>query len=481
MKVRLVLNCAALLGCALSMSLAPSAQSQDRQEHAQNSPQQAHNNFQQGQQAQQQARSNFQQGQQAQQQARNNFQQGQQAQQQARSNFQQGQQAQQQARNNFQQGQQAQQQARNTQLEQQRNANLQNQRLEQATQKQSRNNQLEQQRVINLQEKRVELPAQNQARNDQLEQQRNANLQNQRLEQATQKQSRNNQLEQQRVINLQEKRVELPAQNHSRNDQVEQQSVNNLQEKRVEHLKNPIRTPNFDKTTRRPSALPPLGLHNVPLQKAFPMPDFTRATSNQREHARNAEQNLRAHLIAVPMNQAPQNYAHIRNTQLSTYYNNYSVFVNNQQYSINRQNTHYYPVQPSYYPEWYQPNNNWVFSNGFTLGNAINIGLEWLSFGWQPYYGAAPVGFICNRDYMPTPWMYDAMTNQWRQPGLYTYMNEGPNSEYTGPITVEVIEQVRDRRGRIINVPYLYNAFYYPEFGRWGYENRQGYFIWLNV
>ncbi len=431
MKLVSVLNFAALLGCALSMSLALSAQSQGRQEHAQNAPQQA------------------------QQQARNNFQQGQQAQQQARNNSQQGQQAQQQAHNNFQQGQQAQQQAHNTQLQQERNANLQNQRLEQANQNQSRNNQLEQQR--------------------------NANLQNQRLEQANQNQSRNNQLEQQRVINLQEKRVELPAQKHSRNDQLEQQRVINLQEKRVEHLKVPIRTPNFDKTTRRPSTLPPLGLHNVPLQKAFPIPDFTHATSNQREHARNAEQNLRAHLIAVPMNQAPKNYAHIRNNQLSTYYNNYSVFVNNQQYSINRQNTHYYPVQPSYYPEWYQPNNNWVFSNGFTLGNAINIGLEWLGFGWQPYYGAAPVGFICNRDYMPTPWMYDAMTNQWRQPGLYTYMSEGPDSEYTGPITVEVIEQVRDRRGRIINVPYLYNAFYYPEFGRWGYENRQGYFIWLDV
>ncbi len=439
MKVRSVLNCAALLGCALSMSLAPSAQPQDRQEHAQNAPQQARNNFQQGQQAQQQAR------------------------------------------NNFQQGQQAQQQARNTQPQQQRNANLQNQRLEQATQNQSRNNQLEQQRNANLQNQRLEQATQNQSRNNQLEQQRVINLQEKRVEQPAQKHSRNDQLEQQRIINLQEKRVEQPTQNQARNNQLEQERNANLQEKRIEHLKNPIRTPNFDKTTRRPSALPPLGLHNVPLQKAFPMPDFTRATSNQREHARNAEQNLRAHLIAVPMNQAPQNYAHIRNTQLSTYYNNYSVFVNNQQYSINRQNTHYYPVQPSYYPEWYQPNNNWVFSNGFTLGNAINIGLEWLSFGWQPYYGAAPVGFICNRDYMPTPWMYDAMTNQWRQPGLYTYMNEGPDFQYTGPITVEVIEQVRDRRGRTINVPYLYNAFYYPELGRWGYENRQGYFIWLDV
>jgi len=186
-------------------------------------------------------------------------------------------------------------------------------------------------------------------------------------------------------------------------------------------------------------------------------------------------------LIAVPISQAPRNYARIRNAQLSRYYNSYPFFINNQQYYINRQNTRYYPVQSRYYPDWYQPNSNWIFSNGFTLGNAIRIGLDWLGFGWEPYYGEAPVGFICARDYMPTPWMYEATTNQWRQPGLYTYMSEGPDLEYTGPITVEVIEQVRGRHGRIINVPYLYNAFYYPENDRWGYENRQGYFIWLDV
>jgi hypothetical protein len=111
----------------------------------------------------------------------------------------------------------------------------------------------------------------------------------------------------------------------------------------------------------------------------------------------------------------------------------------------------------------------------------MNIGMDWLGFGWQPYYGDSPDGFICARDYIPTPWMYESATNQWTQPGLFTYVNEGPNLDYTGPITVEVIEQFRGRRGRIINVPYLYDAFYYPDVGRWGYATRQGYFIWLNV
>jgi|AGTN01.1.fsa_nt_gi hypothetical protein len=92
----------------------------------------------------------------------------------------------------------------------------------------------------------------------------------------------------------------------------------------------------------------------------------------------------------------------------------------------------------------------------------MKIGLDWLGFGWQPYYGDRPTGFICAGDYMPTPWMYESMTNQWRQPGLYTYVN-GPDSEYTGPITVQVIEQVTGRDGVVINVPYLYNAFYDQE------------------
>jgi hypothetical protein len=223
-------------------------------------------------------------------------------------------------------------------------------------------------------------------------------------------------------------------------------------------------------------------VQSVPLQTAFSIPDFARsATSNQRGHARIATQNMRTHLIAVPFSRAPRDYSRIRTAQMSSYYNNYQIYVNDQPYYINRQNTQYYPVGQSNYPDWYQPNSNWVFSNGFSLGNIIRVGMDWLGFGWQPYYGEAPVGFICARDYMPTPWMYEPATNQWRQPGLYTYVSVGPDYEYTGPITVEVIEAFRGRHGRITNVLYLYNAFYYPEEDRWGYVNRQGYFIWVDV
>ena len=32
-----------------------------------------------------------------------------------------------------------------------------------------------------------------------------------------------------------------------------------------------------------------------------------------------------------------------------------------------------------------------------------------------------------------------------------------------------------------INVPYLYDAYFYPRFDRWGYVNHNGYYVWLNV
>jgi hypothetical protein len=190
---------------------------------------------------------------------------------------------------------------------------------------------------------------------------------------------------------------------------------------------------------------------------------------------------MRAHLTAVPMSQAPQNFARVRNAQISSFYNNYPFSVNNQQYYVTRQNTHYYPMNQGNYPNWYQPGGGWSFSNGFMLGSAINVGMDWLGSGWQSDYGPPPVGFICANDFAPTPWMYDPMTNQWREPGINAYVSEGPGPQYTGPITVEVIEEYRGRGGRVINVPCLYDAFYYPELGRWGYQNRQGYFIWLNV
>ena len=80
------------------------------------------------------------------------------------------------------------------------------------------------------------------------------------------------------------------------------------------------------------------------------------------------------------------------------------------------------------------------------------------------------------------PWM-----NQWRQPGQMAYAMGGPPPEYTMPITVEAIEPVRtmvpDNFGimvpRMINQVFMYNAYYYPQFGRWGYMNRHGFFVWV--
>jgi len=376
----------------------------------------------------------------------------------------------------------AQQQAKNAQQEERQRANQQEQRDQQAAQQKAKSAQQEKRQRANQQDQRDQQAAQQQAKNAQQQERQRANQQDQREHQAAQEQSKNAQQQERQRANQQDQRDQKAAQDQAKHNQQQELLSNDKQEQRIERLNSAIRTPAFDKATRRPSSRTPLNVSNVPLQKAFRMPDFMRnANAEQRERAQNTERNMREHLIAVQMSHAPRNYARIRNSQLNSYYNNYPFFANNQQYYINRQNTHYYPVAQNYYPNWYQPNNNWVFSNGFTLGNVINIGLEWLGFGWQPYYGETPVGFICARDYMPTPWMYESMSNQWRQPGLYTYMSEGPNSDYTGPITVEVIEQVSGPGGSLINVPYLYNAFYYPESGRWGYENQQGYFIWLDA
>jgi hypothetical protein len=249
----------------------------------------------------------------------------------------------------------------------------------------------------------------------------------------------------------------------------------------IEKIENPIKTSNWDKS-KRMMHLPPLKVKPVPLQSAFSMPNFAaNASPDQLNKARIAQENMQKHLWPIPRNQMPSDFARYRSKQIQNYYNNYPFWINNQRYYINRQNTSYYPVSPNYYPSWYQPNPNWVYSNGFSLANAVQIGMNWLGFGWQPYYGAPPTGFICARDYMPTPWIYEVATGQWKQPGFYSYVNEGPGYDYTGPITVEVIEQVIAPTGQVVNVLCLYDAFYYPEMGRWGYQNRQGYFVWVDA
>ncbi|MBI2810739.1 MAG: hypothetical protein HYX67_07930 [Candidatus Melainabacteria bacterium] len=371
--------------------------------------------------------------------------------------------------------QQAQQQAQQRDQQAQQQSQERAQRAQQRQQMPQQHGQLDQPGAQDPMLKLQQSQQQAQQKRDQELQQRAQQAQQrdqQRQQQDQQRQQRDQKFQQR---NAQEQLQKVPFnQNDAHQHQPPGQGVDRIQ--------NPIRTPNFDKKNRRPSTLPPLRVQPIPPQKAFPMPHFgSHASADQLEQARIAQINMMKHLRAIPLSQAPQNRGRFRTLQMQNYYNNYPFYLNNQRYYINRNNTNYFRVQPNYYPSWYQPNSNWIFSNGFSLANAVRIGADWLGYGWHPSYGAPPVGFICARDYIPTPWFYNAMTGQWRQPGLYSSMSEGPDYEYTGPITVEVIEQVVAPDGQIVNVPYLYNAFYYPDQGRWAYENRQGYFIWLEI
>jgi hypothetical protein len=235
----------------------------------------------------------------------------------------------------------------------------------------------------------------------------------------------------------------------------------------------------------------PLSATVVPTAKAVSMPVLEPGASPQeQEHAAAATKNLQARLIAVQGNQAPQNVPAIRNSTVNNYFNNYRTTINNRQISINRQNTNFNIVPPTQFPHWYQPEPGWTYSNGFCLGNLITVGADWLGWGWHPYYGPPPEGFVCESDYIPTPWVYVPAAGLWRQPGVMGYADYGPPYDYEGPITVEVMEprhiHVRDpftgwMNDRVVNVVYFYNAYYYPEFERYGYMNRHGYFIWLNL
>jgi hypothetical protein len=241
----------------------------------------------------------------------------------------------------------------------------------------------------------------------------------------------------------------------------------------------------------RPASPRPLQEEALPLQKAVSMPVLEEnATPEQQEHAQAVIHNLQAHMFAVPGSQAPPNIRAIQKLSLNNYTNNYRAVVNGQPLYINRDNTLVYPVQAGQYPYWYQPEPNWIFSNGFVLGSVLQVGLDWLRWNWHPYYGPPPDGFICSRDYTPTPWVYTPAYGLWTQPGSFSYASTGPDYDYTGPISVEVLEprqiHVTDpytgwKQLRTINVVYLYDAYFYPEYERWGYMNRHGYFIWLNT
>jgi hypothetical protein len=231
--------------------------------------------------------------------------------------------------------------------------------------------------------------------------------------------------------------------------------------------------------------------HIIPMSKGMSMPVLEEnVAAAEKEHAQAVVQNLKNHLIPVQMDHAPANLLPTKAMWMNNYTNNYWSAINNQRFAINRQNTYVNSVMPADYPYWYQPEPGWQFSNGFVLGNMVRANLDWLRWGWHPYYGPQPDGFVCADDYVPTAWMYVPAYGLWMQPGVYGWAEAGPPYDYTGPITVEVLEprhvHVKDpyngwERGRVTNVIYLYNAFFYPEEERWGYVNRHGYFVWLNL
>jgi hypothetical protein len=198
---------------------------------------------------------------------------------------------------------------------------------------------------------------------------------------------------------------------------------------------------------------------------------------------------MQHHLIPVPQAQIPQNFTDLGHSSVNNYLNNYQTNFNNQPLIINRQNTFYNPYNFNQYPFWYQPQPGWVFTNGFVLGNSVRCGLDWLRWGWHPYYGPEPDGFICAQDYVPTPWIYVPAYGLWRIAGSNGWAEGPPDYDYAAPISVEVMEprvvSARDPytgwvTNQSINAVYLYNAFYDPEMGRYGYMNQHGYFIWLN-
>jgi hypothetical protein len=235
----------------------------------------------------------------------------------------------------------------------------------------------------------------------------------------------------------------------------------------------------------------PVQGRTLPIGQAISMPVLeANANAQQQEHAAQVTRNLQAHLIAIDKNQYPTNINAIRNATLNSYMNNYPSFVNNRRYLINRSNTYVNTVPANEYPYWYHPEPNWMYANSFVYGSELNCNVDWLRWGWHPYYGPPPDGFVCSRDYVPTPWIYVPAYGVWRQPGLMGYASSGPPYDYTGPITVEVLEprhvHVRDpytgfMNSSVVNVIYMYNAYFYPEDERWGYMDRHDCFIWLNL
>jgi len=352
------------------------------------------------------------------------------------------------------------------------------QQQEQARKMQGQQQQVQQEQARKMQEQQQQVQ-QEQARKIQQQQQ-----------QVQQEQARKMQEQQQQVQQEQARKMQGQQQEQAKNSQKDNFA------RSVAPGQRPQENPAFEAKSaqlggNRPFKARALSVSAVPIEKAVPQPVLEpNANPGEQEHSKAVSANLQRHLVAVPGAQAPQNREPVVNNGRNHYFNNYSTVVNNRRISINRQNTNVSYFQPNQYPTWYQPQPNWVMSNGFTLGNDIHCGLDWLQWGWHPYYGPPPEGFVCADDYFPTPWIFIPAYGVWRQPGEFDYSPAGPPYDYTEPISVEVLEprhvHTRDPYSgwvgdRVINVVYFYNAFYYPDSDRWGYMNRHGYFIWLNL
>lgn len=235
--------------------------------------------------------------------------------------------------------------------------------------------------------------------------------------------------------------------------------------------------------------LPSLNIKPGQSKNAVAMPVIIKtATGEQRHQAQTFQANLQAQLSAVPGTMTPKNFADNKAFQLNTYLSDYPAYVNHQVISINKKNTYIREVQPTQYPVWYERKPDLTYCNGFVLGSAVQVKSDWFGWDWPAQFGTAPNGFMCQPNYLPTPWFYVTYNDQWRQAGESAY-RKGPDPDYSGPISVETVEPITGRFpdkfgvpvSQTFNVIYFYNAFYQPEMGRWGYVNRQGNFVWLNI
>jgi hypothetical protein len=235
--------------------------------------------------------------------------------------------------------------------------------------------------------------------------------------------------------------------------------------------------------------LPVLDIKPGQGQKPLSVPFVIRSTTGEQRHQfQTFQQNLSTRLTAVAPSQAPKSFAEKKSAQLDTYFKDYPAFVNHQAITINKKNTYIREVQPTQYPVWYERKSGWTYCNGFILGTAVQVKPDWFGFDWPTQLGTPPEGFLCQTDYVPTPWLYVTYNDQWRRAGETAY-GKGPDSDYTGPISVETVEPVTgkfpDKFGvpvaQTVNVLNFYNAFYQIESARWGYFNKQGNFVWLNI